>query len=726
MLTFEAVMEAKLDRVTGAAEAWGALRNRYLGLHDQLVQQVVNRMAAGWEGSTAAQAQARVGRAADQLNAAAEEAADLAALLNDAAGEFRDAQNRLRQLVEEEAPVEQLRITAAGEVVDVRPEPDAQQQSDGGLAAVLARQQAVMLMTAKVNAVLAQATQADQDAAWALAQDPNGARDDGFNADGFNDLDQARAAERDLAEALDLARKGGKLSPAELARLNALLEARKGDQAFAEAFATGLGARGTMEFWRSVNDPGQYGDPFGGPFGAQVPGRAETMAKLQASLGETLGTATQSDSQAMGDWKKEMIGLGPERMAGGGYDPNGFQLMGSLMRTGVYDSGFLNEFGTALVDTERSAGKGATTGYVWQLDGGAANWDHLAERGTTADPMAGFAVALGNNPDAATAFLDPGPGGANDHLKYLLKDREWPLDAGNGTFHATSGPLGPALEAAATGDPAGQADGDRRHTEAQARVAQATLIAIDPEAGEEKLPGGLEGPIANVLADYVDDTHAAFGGVDDRQPGGATNGSVYATPDGSSHIAVNQGTLIRVMRGAAEDPDAYAVLHTAETRKVSEVLQDIPPGASETQQRDQIQQSAAALSVYDAIRDDIRYDKRDDDNDAVEWDAKVVQSVVAVADIPAGPAKDVIDPLTDTWLTSVVNDSKKANDNKALAEVGRQDLEAKGQLKFQIGEWARQRGDAADGSSVNVLQREAENTRGTSYNSAIEALRGHS
>ncbi|MFF0292500.1 hypothetical protein ACFYST_02030 [Kitasatospora sp. NPDC004614] len=39
------------------------------------------------------------------------------------------------------------------------------------------------------------------------------------------------------------------------------------------------------------------------------------------------------------------------------------------------------------------------------------------------------------------------------------------------------------------------------------------------------------------------------------------------------------------------------------------------------------------------------------------WSAKVVQSVVAVADIPAGPAKNVIDPLTDAWLTSVVDDS---------------------------------------------------------------------
>ncbi|MFF0387969.1 hypothetical protein ACFYS8_04650 [Kitasatospora sp. NPDC004615] len=726
MLTFEAVTEARLDRVTAAAEAWGALRNRYLGLHDQLVQQVVNRMAAGWEGSAATQAKARVGKAADQLNAAAEEAADLAKLLNDAAGEFRDAQNRLRQLVEEEAPAEQLRITSSGEVVDVHPEPDGAQQPGGFLGGLMpARQQAVLLMTAKINAVLAQATQADQATAWALAQDPNGARDHGFNADGFNDLDQARAAERDLAEALDLARKGGSLSPVELARLNALLEARKGDQAFAEAFATGLGARGTMEFWRSVNDPAQYGDPFAGALGVQPPGRAETMAKLQASLGETLGTASQSHSQAMGDWKKEMIGLGPEPMAGGGRAPYGFQLMGSLMRTGEYDSGFLNEFGSALVDTERSAGKGATLAYGWDF-GGGANWDHLAERPVTADPMAAFAVALGNNPDAATAFLDPGPGGTNDHLNYLLKDRQWPLDGDRGMFHATAGPLGPALEAAATGDPAGQADGDRRHNDAQARVAQATLVALDPKPGEEELPGGLEGPIANVLADYVDDTHAAFGGVDDKQPGGATNGSVYTTPDGSSHIAVNQGTLIRVMRGAAEDPDAYAVMHTAETRKVSEVLQDIPPGASETQQRDQIQQSAAALSVYDAIRDDIRYDKRDDDNGDVEWNAKVVQSVVAVADIPAGPAKNVIDPLTDTWLTSVVNDSKEATNNKALADVGRHDLEAKGQLKLQIGEWAKQRGDNEDGSHVNVLQREAENTRGTSYNSAIEALRGHS
>ncbi|WP_033212848.1 DUF6571 family protein [Kitasatospora phosalacinea] len=719
MVTYEGVTRTRLDRLAAVAEAWGGLRNSFLGLHDQLAQQVQTPMVAGWEGSAATQAQEWIKRAVGQLEDAAEEARDIATLLDDAVGDFLKAQNELRRLSEEDAPAGGMRITPQGEVVDLDWENAGERRFD--IDALLAQQVRTTEMTAQINDVLARATQADQALCWALAQDPNGELDHGFNRDSFGDLDQAAAARRDLAEALALARKDD-LTTEELTRLNALLEARHGDPAFAEGFATGLGAGGTVGFWRRANDPRLLHDPMGG-----VPAdRAEALTKLQASLGGTLATASHSHSEAMATWKKEMIGLGPERFGGSDGSPSGFQLMGSLMRTGTYDGAFLDEFGTALVDVERRGGKEATLSYV-RGRGGAAGWEHLAAEGATADPMGAFAVALGNNPQAATAFLDPGPDGSDKNLEYLLKERRWPLDSDQyGTFATNAvGQLGPALEAAATGDPAGHADGDRRHTEAQARTAQAVLTGFDLKAGEEELPAGMEPYVANLLADYVDDTHAAFGAVDAAQPGGAADGTPYTAPDGSSHIAVNQDTLIRVVRGAAEDPDAYAVMHLAETRKVSEVLDDIPYGASEDQRYDQIEQSAAALMVYDAVRDDVRYDKRDEDNDAVEWDAKVVQSIVAVGDIPLGGAKDLADPAMDVWLTSVVNDTKNSNNNEALADVSRADLESRGQLRRQIEQWAERREPGSgDSSAVHRLQRDADNTGRTSYEHAQEALRG--
>ncbi|MFJ1753984.1 hypothetical protein [Kitasatospora sp. NPDC088134] len=80
--------------------------------------------------------------------------------------------------------------------------------------------------------------------------------------------------------------------------------------------------------------------------------------------------------------------------------------------------------------------------------------DQLTQQ--VADRMAAFGAALGNNPKAVTAFLDSGPDGTNGHLEYLLKDRKWPADNGHafpGGVDLGAGPLGPALEAAATGDP---------------------------------------------------------------------------------------------------------------------------------------------------------------------------------------------------------------------------------------------------------------------------------
>ncbi|MFC8717652.1 hypothetical protein [Kitasatospora sp. NPDC057198] len=133
-------------------------------------------------------------------------------------------------------------------------------------------------------------------------------------------------------------------------------------------------------------------------------------------------------------------------------------------------------------------------------------------------------------------------------------------------------------------------------TQAQARVAEAALEAVVPPAGDEKVPG-LERPLANVLADYVDDTHAAFG-VDGSQPYGSENKPVRTDLDGSAHIEVNRGTLIRVMRGASEDPEAFAVLKVAENRKYDEVMRDIPPGASEEQQLRLVNGGAAALDRW--------------------------------------------------------------------------------------------------------------------------------
>ncbi|MEU1288109.1 hypothetical protein [Kitasatospora sp. NPDC005856] len=621
MLTYEIVRNAKFDALHAAAEEWKTLQARYTGLKDRLTNEVANKLAAGWEGEAATQARAQIQKAAEQIDAAGKESADISGLLADAAQQFAAAQARLKKIADEDGPANHLQVDGTGKVTDVHPllkDKTAHNDPDYQTVFLPQRKRAVEDLVHSLEAALQQAADADQAAAWALRSDPNGANDYSFNANGYKSLTEATEARKDLADALTLAGKGGgNLSVEELTRLNALLEKRKNDPTFAEQFATTLGPRGTLDFWRDANDPTK--------FGAYSKERNEAMKKLQTSLGVTLGTATQSHSQSMQDWKNEMIKLGPQLVTRdhGGPLPRGYQLMSSLMRSGEYDTDFLNSYGESLLKFERDADMRPQG--LWVPMSTDPRWDHLTE-GRGGDPVAGFLESLSHNPVASTRFLDPGDPRTNDNLKYLLDDRHWPDEISRqAKYVQDKHSLGLAIEAAATGDRAGQEDGVRHHSEAQARVMRDSINMLDGGIKNEGLPDGMQRPIANALADYAADTHDILSGTNRaaKDHSGEDASGVWVDPvTGEARMATDKGSLIRVLRGVADDPESHHIVQQAEMVHVAQQLAELPPNVGEKEWKGVMANSSVALGVYDAVQADAILDQRDDDTKVAAWRAK--------------------------------------------------------------------------------------------------------
>ncbi len=204
------------------------------------------------------------------------------------------------------------------------------------------------------------------------------------------------------------------------------------------------------------------------------------------------------------------------------------------------------------------------------------------------DPLDGLLDIMSKDPGDAEYFLDPkAPGNANEHLKFLLTDRKWPDPVMNtlysapmemdDPFKATG--LGNAIQAAATGHAPGEKPGPiGAHTEGQSRVMHHAIRYLDSEMNGDELPDELKNiqkPMAHALADYVADTHVILGGEDANYGGSAGKDAIHGSGN-DSHIAVGQGSLVRVMRGIGDDSESFALMYESELAYSAQQLADAP------------------------------------------------------------------------------------------------------------------------------------------------------
>ncbi|MDT0543504.1 MULTISPECIES: hypothetical protein [Streptomyces] len=409
-LTFEHVLHARLSRLNDAVEDWSAMITKLEELADEARSGLKARSdTARWEGANAAVTRPFVDKTAQEFEDALTQATSIRNVLRDALAAFTAAKEALRQIADH--PPTGVTIWPDGVVVrSLHPDRRGTGNTDPGPSA-----ETVDAVRDRIKHAVDQAAEADETVARALDDILAGHPYD-FGSDHYTSLEDYRRqdreqAARDADAALALAAQGASLTEARLARLDSLLAANRDDPVFAERFATGLGARSTLDFYAALTDPRRSPRPGGA--------RVKELGEIQKHLGLVLAQASHSDSPRMRAWKREVIDLGPRVLDLPDHQSAyGFQVMSNLMRDGVYDKRFLSDYGNALVGTDRAM---KVPRNFW--NGPLVQNNHLNFGAGTdfgRDPMTGFLKALGHHPAAATEFF--ATTAPRDNAQYLLRD----------------------------------------------------------------------------------------------------------------------------------------------------------------------------------------------------------------------------------------------------------------------------------------------------------------
>ncbi|MFB8241147.1 DUF6571 family protein [Kitasatospora purpeofusca] len=713
LLGFEDVMKADPAAMTKAAADWTAMAGKYQQIQHRLENEVlsVTGNQGLWLGYTAFTANQHVSFTRQQSIDAQTEAKAVASIITDAKNDFEAAQKKLKQAVAD-AQADGMKVTGTGSVMfDVgaldpasrsayHHEPDYQRECN----------EAAGQWAQKIKIYVEEATAADQRAALRLRRAAKvGDMMNEFNGQavgGGDEADGKRAAE--LASRL---KDGKTLSPEELAELNNLMKANSGNPVYGQTLLNTLGAEGTLlladELEVRLNE---RGGKLKGEYG-----------ELQTNLANTIAGATRDTSTKFyQDFRKGLQEAGVKnidaRHFGGNTAPiYGYQTLATLLQHGNagYGAQFLNDLGADVIAAERKDNRWSSH----QFNGPRPDLVH--------DPVDGVLKLMGQNPEAATQFLDPKGPGAEDRLKYLLRDREWPTTYTNTLFGPPMNDKGThqaglaaAIEAASTGDvPGDNAHNGGPHTPAQARVMQGVIDALDADGKGSEVHDDLKMPIANALSDYVDDTHLILSeDVSNVQHNGAWE------KNGEGHLGGSSDHIVRVMRGVADDPEAYATLYAAERAKAAEALAVLPPDPQHAPEDRDIpaRQVGTALGAYDAIRTSVILDEKDD---RMEWAEKtgefastvngsVTGFIPEVGDIAGG----LVDLGISEWTDHIKEDAQNAGNSKSADAH----YAALTQGKAMAAGW----GDAhhADPKTTSVVSQELGTGHTTGHANAMSAL----
>ncbi|WP_166027639.1 hypothetical protein [Streptomyces chilikensis] len=359
MLTADVLNNLRLGTLKSAVDDWKTMLDRLQLLAaggDGAVSSAdlaARAEAADWKGVNATVSRAFVTKTAAQFEDAAAQAKSVLGILSDAHAQLGKYQEQLRTLIDELLS-RKMRVAPSGTVSYVGPSSPV---VDTGEDFAVPSREDIAAAQQRVDRILRDAAETDRIAARALralAADNYDFTDAGAKSLAEADREQGAAeAEKWVKEIA--AGNVGSWSEEKIARFNAMLEDQQDNPGFTEAFVTGLGAEGTLQFWRDLAAPST---------GSHDGDTAKIMAKVQDNLSLSLANATHVDSPAMDAWKKDLIAAGdksfplntgpaPMGMTTGGTGPTGFQIMSSLMHEGRFESKFLQDYGKALVTYER-------------------------------------------------------------------------------------------------------------------------------------------------------------------------------------------------------------------------------------------------------------------------------------------------------------------------------------------------------------------------------------
>ncbi|MGW8885003.1 hypothetical protein [Streptomyces sp. NPDC055749] len=671
MPSYYEILHVKLSELTSAADGWKDMAGKLKKLED-MYEEEVQSVTKGdrWLGESASIAAPNFAVTRGQYDAAQKEALAMESLLRDAHGQFTELKAKVESAVAD-AVKAGMKVSDTGVAsydyskVDtqtgnsVRHDPDLRNVE--------------MSYTSNIGAAVKAVNDFDQDVKVALlnASGADGTAPFGFNAKPVGDVE--------AVEALALTEKvnSGKASEKELQHYRDVMRENAKDKNFSEAYLHGLGAEGTVQVADRMH------------LAASESGVSASDKKLYNSISEslanTVATGTKDpNSYAYKPFLDSLKGVGPDRIDKGVSVTSGYQAFVTLMEHGDgYGKEFLNDVGNDIIKNEdpdrRSHAFDAT------------------RPGLATDPLDSLLGIMSKDPASAEYFLDPeAEGNKNDHLKYMMTERKWPYDdiiGPNGATLEINDPekaagLGAAIEAASTGhEPGGKPGEPGPHSEGQARVLHDTIRHLDKDQGGDEFPKDLENirqPMARALTDYVHDTHIILNGQESAYGGIAGQDSIKGSDD-KSHIAVGQASLVRVMRGIAEDAPSFALLYETERAYVADELATAPAytgdkthGASADwdHRGNQIGGAMGALNGIGAdVYDDKEKDKAEWAEDTAAYSAAGANGLIGEVPVLGTVGGSIIDAVAYDWTKDVVDAAeaqgkKDASDNFAVGMDG--------------------------------------------------------
>ncbi|MFJ9373898.1 hypothetical protein [Streptomyces sp. NPDC101455] len=458
----------------------------------------------------------------------------------------------------------------------------------------------------RINGILVHAAEVDASVARALRKSHG---DDAHNAghSTYGSLNDAQAE-----RALELARKGDKMSDAELQEFNRLMRfnGREKDGEFATEFYQGLGGpEKTLEFYAAMSIDGTD------PDASKV--RLNAMKDLQQNMGFALANATDPDTKhhLPATWGSDFRRLGTQQIGweqGQWNKPYGYQILGGLLRYGNYDPRFLDPIAEHVTQLHKKDPyfflNNKPTG---QED--AYGFNPSGRLGSGNDPLNSVLEALGHSPEASEKFFTQPPtaynedgaekvGGSPGFNSYLDlftdKDFTWTVDTNDANILADEdktknalsfGPeaLGHALESATTGRSYDDDTGDAlKHSGPQAQLVNDIVnkFGQNPELirhnengdleGEESGPlYGLRGSLGDITAEYMGDFQRAMYKED-------PNSDLF--PTFGTAAGLDSGHAARFLGAVGQDPDAYSAITSAQQTYTTEVVDHVINGGSES------------------------------------------------------------------------------------------------------------------------------------------------
>ncbi|MFB7917789.1 hypothetical protein [Streptomyces sp. NPDC056061] len=233
----------------------------------------------------------------------------------------------------------------------------------------------------------------------------------------------------------------------------------------------------------------------------------------------------------------------------------------------------------------------------------------------------------------------------------LVKDDR--VESALGSHHSADmscADLGAAVKAATIGGKAAP------HTRTQADSMKKILLAVNDSLvhGDRTLAADLRLPLAESLADYAQDTQEILDGTNSEYTRWASPESVAWQDETGYHFSVLRGELVRVLRGASEEPAAYAILRDAQTRWGAAQLGSLTEKATGDALEGAAVTNSAALGGYDAIAADVVRDK--ESSAAAQWmDAVYAALRSPGATSSAAPRSALSDRITGKWRASLAS-----------------------------------------------------------------------